>query len=67
MSDWKQRRAEYLLKTGRLEEIRAEGLEPHLGFEPGELEDHRDRAQIHILKPRRKLAEKRKETDAPTN
>jgi hypothetical protein len=38
-STWKRRRAEYLLHAERLEEIRAEGLEQHLSFEPGDLTD----------------------------
>lgn len=55
---WKRRRAEYLLHAGRLSEIRAEGLEHALGFEPGELHDNRDTAQIHMLRSRAKIPRK---------
>lgn len=57
---WKRRRAEYLLKAGRLAEIRAEGLEHALGFEPGELQDNRDAAQIHMLRSRPKIPRKQR-------
>jgi hypothetical protein len=57
---WKRRRAEYLLHAGRLSEIRAEGLEHALGFEPGELEDNRDTAQIHMLRSRAKILRKQR-------
>ena len=57
---WKKRRAEYLLHAGRLSEIRAEGLEHALGFEPGELEDNRDTAQIHMMRSRPKIPRKQR-------
>lgn len=61
---WKQRRAEYLLKAGRIEEIRAEGLEQYLGFEPGTLIDQRDEAQRLILAARRKIPHKQRRLNA---
>ena len=48
---WKQRRAEYLLRAGRLAEIQAEGLEAELGFKPGEFQDCR--AELHLVRPKR--------------
>jgi hypothetical protein len=57
---WKRRRAEYLLNAGRIAEIRAEGLEHVLGFQPGEMEDHRDKAQIHMLKSQPKIPRTKK-------
>jgi hypothetical protein len=64
-SHWKRRRAEYLLQAGRLEEIRAEGLEQALGFQPGDLTDNRDEAQRLMRKPRRRIPHKQR-TDAKT-